>query len=118
VWFRPRGCRESFDQVHEVRGVFAAVNCEDAIRADLLRILAQHPGADAVVGSGPGQRVGHDLGIVAMTLRAIRSTRLVISEAARRATSSTGSGGVGTLDDQMSDPLGQGVGLSGARSGG
>ena len=53
------------DQVHEVRGVFAVVNREGGVQADLFGVLAQQPGADAVVGAGPGQRVGHDAGVVA-----------------------------------------------------
>ena len=36
------------DQVHEVGGVFAVVNREGGIEADLFGILAQQPGADAV----------------------------------------------------------------------
>ena len=53
------------DQVHEVRGVFAVVNRKGWVQADLLGILAQQPGADAVVRAGPGQCVGHDAGVVA-----------------------------------------------------
>ena len=56
------------DQVHEVGGVFAVVNCKGRIQADLFGVLAQQPGADAVVGAGPGQRVGHDPGVVAQHL--------------------------------------------------
>jgi hypothetical protein len=53
------------DQVHEVRGVFAVVNREGGVQADLFGVLTQQPRADAVVGAGPGQRVRHDPGIVA-----------------------------------------------------
>ncbi len=53
------------DQVHEVGGVFAVVNREGGVQADLFGVLAQQPGADAVVGAGPGQCVRHDPGVVA-----------------------------------------------------
>ena len=56
------------DQVHEVGGVFAVVNREGRIQTDLLGVLAQQPGADAVVGAGPGQRIRHDPGVVAQHL--------------------------------------------------
>ena len=56
------------DQVHEVGGVFAVVNRKGRVQADLFGVLAQQPGADAVVGAGPGQRVGHDPGVVAQHL--------------------------------------------------
>ena len=62
------GLREALlmpDQVHEVGGVFAVVNREGGVQADLFGVLAQQPGADAVVGAGPGQRVRHDPGVVA-----------------------------------------------------
>ena len=56
------------DKVHEVRGVFAVVNREGGVQADLFGVFAQQPGADAVVGPGPGQCVRHDPGVVAHNL--------------------------------------------------
>ncbi len=53
------------DQVHEVGGVFAVVNRKSEVEADLFGVLAQQPGADAVVGPGPSQCVCHDAGVVA-----------------------------------------------------
>jgi hypothetical protein len=41
------------------------VNRKGRVQADLFGILAKQPGADAVVCAGPGQRVGHDPGVVA-----------------------------------------------------
>ena len=55
-------------QVHEVGGVFAVVNREGGVQADLFGIFAQQPGADAVVGAGPRQCVGHDPGVVTQHL--------------------------------------------------
>jgi hypothetical protein len=53
------------DKVHEVRGVFTIVYREGRIHADLFGVLAQQPGADAVIGAGPGQCIRHDPGVVA-----------------------------------------------------
>ena len=51
------------------------------------------------------------------TLRAIRSTRLVISDAARRENVISRILGVRALDDQVGNAMGEGVGLAGPRSG-
>jgi hypothetical protein len=53
------------DEVHEVGGVLAVMDCEGRIQADLFGVLAQQPGTDAVIGAGPGQCVRHDVGVVA-----------------------------------------------------
>ena len=65
------GLREALlvpDQVHEVRRVFAIVNRKGGIETNLLGVLAQQPGADAMISAGPGQRVRHDPGVVAQDL--------------------------------------------------
>ena len=49
-----------------------------------------------------------------MVLRQIRSTRRIISAAARREKSQQQDApGIGAVDDQMGDPVGQRVGLAG-----
>ena len=73
--FRLREAKLVPDEVHQVGGVFAVMDGESRIEADLLGVFAQQPRADAMKGARPGQRVGHDAGIVAQHLRAIRSTR-------------------------------------------
>ena len=52
------------DQIHQVGGILAVVDGEGGIDADPLGIFAQQPRADAVEGTGPGERVAHDRGIV------------------------------------------------------
>ena len=47
-------------------------------------VLAELPSADAVVGAGPSQGFRHDYCVVTHTLRAMRSTHIVISDSARR----------------------------------
>ena len=114
------GLREALlmpDQVHEVRGVFAVVNREGGVQADLFGVLAQQPGADAVVGAGPGQRVRHDAGVVAHHLARDAFDPLGhLGRGAPGKRHQQDPAGVGALDDQMGDPVGEGVGLSGSRS--
>ena len=106
------------DEVHQVGGVFAVMDREGRVEPDLVGILAQQPRADAVERARPGQRVGHDAGALAQHLRAIRSTRRLISAAARREkVISRMRRGVGAVDDQMRDAMRQRVGLAGARAG-
>ena len=105
------------DQVHEVRGVFAVVNCEGGVQADLFGVLTQQPRADAVVGAGPGQRVRHDPGIVAQHLAGDAFDPLGhLGRGTTRKRHQQDPAGVGPLDDQMGDPMGEGVGLSRPRS--
>lgn len=106
------------DQVHEVGGVFAIMDCEGGIQADLLGILAQQPGTDAVVGSSPGQCVRHDPGVV-VTQHLARDPFDPLGHLGRgtpRKRHQQDPARVGALNDQMGDPMGEGVGLSGPRS--
>ena len=107
------------DQVHQVGGILAVVDGEGGIEPDLLGIFAQQPRADGVERAGPGQRVGHDARRSRpRTDRAMRSTRRVISAAARREkVSSRMRLGIGAVDDQMRDAMGQRVGLARAGAG-
>jgi hypothetical protein len=105
------------DQVHEVRGIFAVVNREGGIETDLLGILAQQARADAVVGARPGQRIRHDPGIVAQDLA--RDAFDPLCHRGRRAPRKRhqqNPAGVRTLNDQVGDAMGEGVGLAGTRS--
>ena len=53
------------NQVHQVGGILAVVDRKRRTEANAFRIFAQQPRPDAVEGAGPGQRVGHDAGLVA-----------------------------------------------------
>ena len=97
---------------------FAVVNCEGGVQADLFGILAQQPGADAVVGAGPGQRVRHDAGVVAHDFA--RDALDPLGHLGRGATGKRHQQDptrVCTLNDQMGDPMGEGVSLSGSGAG-
>jgi hypothetical protein len=68
-----------------------------------------------VVGAGPGHGVRHDPGVVAHDLA--RDAFDPLGHLGRGATGKRHQqdpAGVGTLDDQMRDPMGKGVGLSGS----
>ena len=71
-----------------------------------------------MVGAGPSQCVRHDLGVVAHHL-----ARDAFDPPGHLGGGATGKrhqqdpAGIGTLNDQMRDPMGEGVGLSGARAG-
>jgi hypothetical protein len=105
------------DQVHEVRGVFAVVNREGGVQADLFGVLTQQPRADAVVGAGPGQRVRHDPGVVAHHLACDAFDPLGhLGCGSPRKRHQQDPAGISSLNDQMGDPMGEGVGLSGPRS--
>ncbi len=106
------------DQVHQVGGILAVVDGEGGIKSDLLGIFAQQPGANAVEGAGPAQRVGHDAGLVAEHLACdpLDPLRHLGRRAARECHQQDTSR-IGAVDDQMGDAMGQRVGLAGARTG-
>ena len=106
------------DQVDQVGGVLAVMDRERRIEADLLGVVAQQPGADAVEGAGPGQRVGHDAGVVAHDLArdALDPPRHLGGGAARKRHQQNAAR-VGAVDDQMGDAMRQRVGLAGAGAG-
>ena len=114
------GLREAFlmpDKVHEVGGVLAVVNRKGGIQADLLGIFAQQPGADAVIGSGPGQRVRHHAGIVAHHLaRDAFDPPGHLGGGAAGKRHQQDPPRVGALNDQMGHPMGEGVGFPGSRA--
>ena len=70
-------------------------------------------------GAGPGQRIGHDSGMLSpITCRAIRSTRRIISAAARREkVISRIWRGSAPLTIKMGHAMRQGVGLARPRPG-
>jgi hypothetical protein len=106
------------DQVHQVGGVLTVVDCESGIEADLFGIVAQEPCADAVKGTGPGERAGHDAGIRSKHLGAyaLYPTRHLGSRSAREGHQQNAAR-VGPIDDKMRDPMSERVGLARTRSG-
>ena len=106
------------DQVHQVGGILAVVDRERGIEADLLGIVAQQPRADAMEGAGPGQRIGHDAGIVAHHLAGdpLDALRHLGGGAAREGHQQDAAR-IGAVDDQVGDPMRQRVGLAGSRAG-
>ena len=106
------------DQVHQVGGIFAVMDREGGIEADLVGVVAQQPRADAVEGAGPGQRVRHHAGIVAQHLARdpLDAFRHFGSGAARERHQQNAPG-IGAVDDQMGHPMGERVGLAGPGAG-
>ena len=106
------------DQIDQVGGILAVVNREGGIEADLLGMFAQQPRADAVKGAGPGQRVGHDAGIVAQHLpRDSLDACFHFGSCAAGKRHQQDAAGIGAADDQMGDAMRQRVGLAGAGAG-
>ena len=85
---------------------------EVGIEPDLVSVAAQQPRADAMKSAGPGQRIGHNVDRLPFTRLVIRSTRRVISAAARREMPSANPPRIGTVDDQVRHAMRQGVRLA------
>ena len=106
------------DQVHQVGGILAVVDRERRIESDLVGIVAQQPRADAVESAGPGQRVRHHAGIVAHHLAGDPLDALChFGCGAARKRHQQDAPGVGAVDHQMGDAVGQRIGLAGTRPG-
>ena len=106
------------DHVHQIGRILAVVDGEGGIEPDLVGIFAQKPGADTMERAGPGQRVGHDPGAAAHDLsRDALNAPGHFGGGATRKGHQQYPAGIGTVDDQMGDPVCQGVGLSGTRAG-
>ncbi len=76
-------------------------------------VFTQETRADAVEGTGPGQRVRHHAGIVAHDLAGdpLNALGHLASRATRECHQQYPSG-IGAIDDQMGDAMGEGVGLA------
>ncbi len=106
------------DQVDKVGGIVAIVDGEGGIEADLIRIVAQQPRADAVEGAGPLQRVGHDSGLVAQHLSGDAFDALAhFGGSPSRKCHQQNAPGIGAVDDEMGDPVRQRVGFPGPGTG-
>jgi hypothetical protein len=106
------------DQVHQVSGIFVVMDGELGIEADLAGVFAQQARADAVEGSGLGQRIRHDTRAVAhhLTCDAIDAPRHLGRRAAGECHQQD-TPWIGAAHDQMRDAVGEGVGLAGSRAG-
>src|SRR6516225_3734035 len=101
------------DQVHQIGRVLAVMDGESGIKSDPIGIFAQKPGADTMKRACPGQRIGHGPGAVADDLpRDALNAPGHFGGGATRKGHQQYSTGIGTVDDQMSDPVSQSVGLS------
>ena len=100
------------DEVDEVGGVAAVQDGEAGIEADRVGIVAQEARADAVEGAGPFQSAGEG-GVGSQRLGADP-----LGAAHHRLGSAPGEGqqqqpsGVGTLEDEMGDTVGERGGLA------
>ena len=105
-------------EIYQIRTVFAVVDRECGIEADLRGIVAQQPCADAVKRAGPGQRIGDDLGIPTEhfggdPLDPLRHLRRGAAGEGHQENASR----VRALDDQMRNAVRQRVGFAGTRAG-
>src|SRR5258707_15173533 len=106
------------DHVHQIGRVLAVVDRKGGIEPDLVGVLTQEPSADAMERSCPGQSTGYHSGAVAhdQSSDALDTPRHLSGGAARKGHQQYPPR-IGTSDDQMSDPVCQGIGLSGTRAG-
>ena len=105
-------------QIHQISGILAVMDREGGVQTNLIGIVAQKSGSDAVKGTGPGQRLGHDAGVVAHDLaRNPLDAACHLACGAARECHHQNAARVGAVDDQMGDPMCQRIGLSGSRAG-
>jgi hypothetical protein len=106
------------EQVHEIGGILTVVDRELGIETDLVRVVAQQTGADAVEGAGPRQGVGHDAGVVAHHLAGDAFDPLRhLGGGAARERHQQDAARIGAVDDQVRDAMSERVGFSGSRAG-
>ena len=106
------------NQIHQVGGILTIVDGEIAVKSDLCGIFAQQPGADRMECAGPGEPSVGAGAFDPINCAQMRSTRRVISAAARREkVISMMRRGSAPLHDQMRDAVRQRIGLAGARPG-
>jgi hypothetical protein len=105
------------DEIHQVRRVFAIVNGESGVEADLLGILAKQPGTDTMESPGPAERVGHDAGIGAQDLAGDPLDPFGhLGRSAPGERHQQDPARICAADDQVRDTVGKRVRLAGSRS--
>ena len=100
-------------EVHQVGRVLAIVDGEGRIETDLIGVVAKESCTDAVEGAGPGQRIGQGASIIAQDLASDPldpAGHLGGGAAGERHQQDTAR--VSTIDDEVGDPMRQGVRLS------
>ncbi len=105
-------------EVHQIGGIFPVMDREIRIEPDLLGVVAQDARANPVERAGPCERVGHGAGARSHRLRANAFDaarhlgRRPAGEGHQQDTA-----GVGPVDDQMRDAMGERVRLAGPGAG-
>ena len=103
------------NEIHQISGVFAIMNCESAAEADVERILAEKPRADGMKRSRPAERMDGGAGFGAERLRCD-----ALDPALHCGGGPAGEGEkhhatrVRAADNQVRDAVCQGVGFAGA----
>jgi hypothetical protein len=106
------------DQIDQIGRVFTVVNGEGGIDSDLVGVFAQEPSTDTVERSSPGQRIDDGAGAAAHNLSCdTLNAPGHFGRGAARKGHQQDPAGIGTIDDQMRDPMGHGVGLPRIRAG-
>ena len=106
------------NQVHQIRGIFAIVDGKGRVEPDLLGILAQQARPDAMERAGPRQGIGHHAGLVAHRLPRDPFNPLChLGCRPPRKRHEQDPPRVGAVDDQVGNPVRQGVGLAGTGTG-
>ena len=91
---------------------------EIGLQADLLGVLPKQPGADRVERPGPGERVRHDAGLGAQDFGAdALDTPAHLGRGTAGKRHQQDAARINAVDDQIGDPMGQGVGLARSRPG-
>jgi hypothetical protein len=105
-------------EVYEIGGIFAVVDREGRVQADLLGVSSLKPGADPMERAGPNERIGHDTSFLAedFARNALHAFRHLASGAARERHQQDAPG-IGTIDDQMGNAVGERIRLARPRTG-
>jgi len=106
-------------EVHEIGGVIAIMDGEGRVKPDLDGMFEQEARTNAMKGAGPGESIPGTTGIGAEDAR-----QNPFDSAGHLAGTPTRKGeeedtpGIGAIDDEMGDPMGQGIGFAraGARN--
>jgi hypothetical protein len=106
------------NQVHQIGGVFPVVDGEGRVEADAPGKFTQQAGAHAVKGAGPRKATAGQAGVAGGDLGgdALHAPGHLVGSAPGKGEQQDPPG-VGTLGQQVGDPMGEGIGFAGARAG-
>src|SRR5579864_1804118 len=103
------------DEIHQVGRIFAVMNCEAAVKADVERIFTKQARADSMEGPRPAKRIRHSADLWRERLRCdALDPALHFGSGAARKREQHHSPRVGSRDDQVRHSVGERVGLAGA----